>query len=92
MVLPESDINQALDVLIRNEQLDPRNREKVAAALRSDPVYALKLAARVSTFSAPAHEEGGGLPKEASEDVSEPDDDLVRKEQDSWAKVRTEGA
>jgi hypothetical protein len=92
-VLPEEDINSFLDVLERNDQLHPSNRAKVASALRANPAFALQLAARVSTFSADAHSEGSGLPKDASHDVTENlEEDLLRKERELWAKVASQGA
>ncbi len=90
-ILPDADIDSCLDVMVRNDQLLPTNREKVASALRANPAFALQLAARVSTFSADAHMEGVGLPKDASHDVTTIDDP-TQKEKDAWSKVATHGA
>ena len=82
-------IDETLDSLQDLAVIDPRGREKFAAALAADPNYALDLMVRVAQLSQTAPESGGGLQKTASlRDAS----GKGSKDPDGWGNVVTGGA
>lgn len=75
-------------MLVRNHWLLPEEQEKFASDLTERPDKALKLVQRLLEISAPAYDEGRGVPKSASTTTS----DSSKEDNSLWAKVVTEGA
>ena len=82
-------VNKTVRMLVQHNFLPAVEQEKFASQLVEHPENALKLVQRLLTISAPAHDEGRGVPKSASTKTT---DSPSAEDNSAWTKVIKEGA
>jgi hypothetical protein len=69
--------------------IDAANQEKFASEMKAHPMIGVDLIKRIVNFSASPYDEGQGIPKNATEEITT---DPEAHERALWEKVATNGA
>lgn len=85
----KASVQKTVRMLVQHSFLHADQQEKFASQLIEKPENALKLVQRLLEVSAPAYNEGRGVPKSASTESSGGSTD---EDNSLWAKVIKEGA